>query len=296
MEVLHFDHMPDMRKPYLLLTFAGWSDAANVATGAGRFLVKHLQAEHFASIDPEEFYIFADQRPQTRYNDTGQREIVWPANEFFVSHQPHLERDIIVCVGVEPHLKWRTFTNLMIEFIEHCDVYQTITLGALWADVLYSAPVPFSGSATDPALAQRLGVGGGRGYEGPTGMVGVLGDAMRRQNLTYANLWANMPYYVSAIPNPKGMFALGRRGLEFVGLPAALPELEEEARKFDTRVAKVIKTDPKVSAHVRELERRAQPEERPRQSQIQQGDISGEDIAAEFERFLREQRDDAGDN
>jgi proteasome assembly chaperone (PAC2) family protein len=122
------------------MTYAGWSDAAGVATAAGHFLVEHLQAERFAWIDPEEFYSFTDQRPQAHYNTQSEREVIWPANEFFASRQPTLEHDIIIAVGIEPHLKWRTFTGLLMEFIKRCDVYQTYTLGALWADVLYSAP------------------------------------------------------------------------------------------------------------------------------------------------------------
>jgi hypothetical protein len=294
MDALQFDYMPTMRQPYLLLTFEGWSNAAGVATAAGELLVEHLEAERFASIDPEEFYSFTDQRPKARYNAEGQRDIIWPANEFFVALRPNLEHDIIICVGVEPHLKWRTFTELMLEFIKRCNIYQTVTLGALWADVLYSAPVAFSGSATDAALAKRLGLGqGGSRYEGPTGMVGILHDTLRRHDLNTASVWANMPYYVSATPNPKGILALGRQGMEIVGLPAHFPELEEEAQEFDGRVAEAIATDPKVSAHVRELERRAARQQSPQQQIAQEGTPSGEDLAAEFERFLREQRRDS---
>ena len=174
MDALQFEEMPDMRHPYLLLAYEGWSNAAGVATATGQFLIEHLQAKRFASIDPEEFYSFAEQRPQARYNDAGEREIIWPENDFYFCAQPQLDHDIIIATGVEPHLKWRTFTNTMIDFIKKCKVYQTVTLGALWADVLYSAPVPFSGSSTDPELAERLGLGGGSRYEGPTGMVGVF--------------------------------------------------------------------------------------------------------------------------
>jgi proteasome assembly chaperone (PAC2) family protein len=289
MDALRFESMPDLRRPYLLLTFAGWSDASGVATAAGRFLVENLQAERFASIDPEEFYSFTDQRPQARYNDEGQREVIWPANEFFVSKQPTLENDLIIGVGIEPHLKWRTFTNLVVEFIQRCNIYQTFTLGALWADVLYSAPVRFSGSATDPRLAQRLGLGSGSRYEGPTGMVGVLHDALRRQGFTSASIWANMPYYVSISPNPKGVLALVRRGMEIAGLPASFPELEEEAHDFDARVAEAIAQDPKIAAHVRQLERHEAASQQPPLLE-QSGSVSGEDLAAEFERFLRQQR------
>ena len=289
-DALRIESMPTLRRPYLLLTFSGWSDAAGVGTATGRFLVEHLQAVRFASIDPEEFYSFAEQRPQARYNDQGQREIVWPANEFYASLQPDLDHDLIIGVGVEPHLKWRTFTNLMLDLIQRCGVYQTFTLAALWADVLYSTPVQFSGSATDPQLAKHLGLGSGSRYEGPTGMVGVLHDVLRRQQLISASIWANMPYYISVTPNPKGVLALVRRGLEIVGLPTLLPELEEEARDFDIRVAEAIAQDPKIAAHVRKLERQ---ESRPAQQRPlleQGGSVSGDDLAAEFQRFLREQR------
>jgi proteasome assembly chaperone (PAC2) family protein len=292
MDALHFEYMPTLRRPYFLMTYAGWSDAAGVATAAGRFLVEHLQAERFAWIESEEFYSFTDQRPQVHYNTQGEREITWPANEFYVSRQPALERDIIIAVGIEPHLKWRTFTGLLVDFIKRCEVYQTYTLGALWADVLYSAPVQFSGSSTDPQVAARLGLGSGSRYEGPTGMVGVLHDTLRRQQLTSASIWANMPYYISATPNPKGILAVVRRGLEIVGLPAFLPDMEEEARDFDTRVAEAIADDPKIAAHVKNLERQAsrasQQPQRP--SPRVEEPVSGEDLAAQFERFLREQR------
>lgn len=290
MDALHYESMPELRHPYLLLTFAGWSDAAGVGTAAGRMLVEHLQAKRFAWIDAEEFYCFTDLRPQARYNPSGHRDIIWPANEFFYCQRPELEHDIIIGIGVEPHLKWRTFTNVMLEFIKHCDVYQSFTLAALWADVLYSSPVQFTGSATDPELARQLGLGGGSRYEGPTGMVGVLHDTLRRNKLVSASVWANMPYYVSVSPNPKGVLALGRRGLEIVGLPALLPDMEEEVRDFETRVAEAIAQDPKIASHVRDLERRAARQERPRPRPEAEQTPSGDDLAAEFERFLREQR------
>jgi proteasome assembly chaperone (PAC2) family protein len=292
MDALHIEHMPTLRRPYLLLTFDGWSNAAGVATAGGQFLVQHLQAERFAWIDPEEFFSFTDQRPQSRYNDLGQREIIWPANEFFASQQPTLDHDVIIAVGIEPHLKWRTFTNLMVDFIKRFEVYQIYTLGALWADVLYSAPVQFSGSATDPELASRLGLRtGGSRYEGPTGMVGVLSDTLRRQQFASASVWANMPYYVSATPNPKGMLAVARRGLEMLGLPAFFPDLEEEARDFDRRVAEAIAEDPKIAAHVKNLERLASRTAPPSTPAAEPAEpISGEELAEQFERFLREQR------
>lgn len=295
MDALRIEDRPTLRNPYLILTFAGWSDAAGVATATGRFLTEHLQAERFASIDSEEFYSFADLRPQARYNEEGQREVIWPANEFFASPQPTLERDLIIGVGVEPHLKWRTFTNLVLSLVQEFDVYQTLTLGALWADVLYSMPIQFSGSATDPQLASQLGLSTGSRYEGPTGMVGVLHDTLRRNRLTSASIWANMPYYVSVTPNPKGILSLARRGMEALGLPTEFPELESEARDFDSRVAEAIAQDPKIAEHVRKLERQlgiGRTSSRQATPAPQQEPISGDDLAADFERFFREQRRD----
>ena len=133
MDALHIEtDVSDLRQPYLLLTFSGWSDAAGVATAAGRFLVEHLEAERIAQIDPEDFYSFADQRPQAQYNEEDVREIIWPANEFFLSRLPQLEHDVLIGVGVEPHLKWRAFTDLMMSLAQRCNVFQTVTLGALW--------------------------------------------------------------------------------------------------------------------------------------------------------------------
>ena len=125
----------------------------------GRFLVEHLAAQRIARIDPEDFYSFTDQRPQAQYNENDQREIIWPANEFFLSRQPSLEHDVIIGVGVEPHLKWRTFTDAMMDLTQRCHVFQTVTLGALWADVLYSAPVRFFRFGDRPRTVPRAGSG-----------------------------------------------------------------------------------------------------------------------------------------
>ncbi len=283
MDALCFDNMPDMRHPYLLLTYEGWSNAAGVATAAGQFLIEHLGGERFASMIRRSSTALPSSvlKPATTIPE---KQIIWPENDFYFCPQPQLEHDIIIATGVEPHLKWRTFTNLMIEFIKKCNVYQTITLGALWADVLYSAPVPFSGSATDPELAERFGLGSGSRYEGPTGMVGVLHDTLRRNDLASASIWANMPYYVSVTPNPKGILALSQRGMEIVGLPTDFPELEEEAGDFDSRVAEAIAKDPKVQAHVRDLERRAAREQRSRPSPSLEQETPDGSLAA-VERF-----------
>ena len=167
-------------------------DAAGVATAAGCLLVDHLQAERFASVDPQDFYSFTEQRPQAvtmpraSVKSTGQ-----PTNSTSVGNHSSSTTSSSR-VGWNPPPKWRTFTNIILEVIKGCNVYRSITLAALWADVLYSAPVQFTGSATDPALAKQFGLGGGSRYEGPTGMVGLLHDTLRQQHFTSASMSADI--------------------------------------------------------------------------------------------------------
>ena len=120
-------------------------------------------------------------------------------------------------------------------------------------------------------------------------MIGVLHDKLRRNQFISASLWANMPYYISVTPNPKGMLALVRRGLEIIGLPADFPDLEEETREFEERVAEAISQDPKIAAHVKKLERQ-QARDDSGSLLLPEGAVSGDDLAAELQRYLREQR------
>ncbi|RMF92069.1 MAG: PAC2 family protein, partial [Nitrospinota bacterium] len=207
MSVLTIDPVPELRQPILILAFAGWNDAGGAATTAAKFLSKHLDARKFASIDPEEFYDFTEQRPMIRLKDTVHREIIWPENDFYYTQLPELPQDIIIGIGVEPHLKWRTYVQAIFELIQTCHVSMVATLGALLAEVVHSRPVRVTGSTTDPTLKRRLRLSSSR-YEGPTGIVGVLHDACRRHGLPAVSLWANIPHYISSPSNPKGALAL----------------------------------------------------------------------------------------
>jgi proteasome assembly chaperone (PAC2) family protein len=293
MDPLSFLTVPTLNRPILVLAFAGWNDAGNSATFAAKFLSQRLGAHKFANLDPETFYNFVEQRPQVRLRN-GEREILWPANEFSYARDARLVQDVIVGIGVEPHLRWRAYIESILRVIQECHVELVVMLGALLADVAYSRPVRLTGRASDPALARRLHLSASR-YEGPTGIVGTLDDACRRQGLPAISVWANVPHYIAASPNIKAALALVRRAFTLLDFSADLSDLESAASDFDRRVANVLASDAKVAEYVRRLEEREddddEEEEHPGNTDALP---SGEDLARELEEFLREQRRERG--
>lgn len=278
-----------LRRPALIMAFAGWNDAAEGATTAARYLAQGLSAEKFATIDPEEFYHFGLSRPYVRFKSGSQteREIVWPATEFSVTRAPELSRDVIVGVAVEPHLKWQTYCHLVLELARRCEVSLVLTLGALLAEVPHTRPVKLVGGASDPELAARLGVRPSR-YEGPTGIVGVLNTTCREQGLPTASLWANVPHYVSGVENPRAALTLVQRILEFLDARLDLTDLEESAQQFDRNLAEIVAQNAKIAAYVRKLEaKHAEEEAVPAPSEELP---PASDVVAEIEQFLRQQQ------
>jgi proteasome assembly chaperone (PAC2) family protein len=283
---------PDqLRRPILIVAFSGWNDAAEAATTAARFLATAFGAEKFAEIDPEEFYHFGLTRPQVRFTDEAQteREIVWPAMPFSLARPPALTRDLIVGVAAEPHLRWRSYCNAVIELARACQVQLVLSLGALLAEVPHTRPVRLVGGASDPELAVRLGVRPTR-YEGPTGIVGVLGAMCREQGLTTGSLWANVPHYVSGIENPKAALALVRRVLSLLDAAADLGELEEASRQFEQNLAQIVAQNAKIASYVRKLEARQADEEETAPATPVSDLPPAAELVEEIEEFLRRQR------
>ena len=292
MDPLIIDKQPSLRQPVLILAFAGWNDAGEAATSAAQFLCSRLNAEKFASLDPEEFYNFAELRPRVRLVK-GQREITWPVNEFFYIQDPSLLQDLVIGVGIEPHLKWKTYIKAILDLARQCQVSMVLTLGALLAEVVYSRPVRITGSTTDPELSARLhlNIRTSR-YEGPTGIVGILNDACRRERLPAVSLWANVPHYLSNTPNPKAMYALVRRVLGVLDHPLDLHDVETAVSDFETKVAEVIANNPAVASYVRQLEER-EPDEGEEAPPRRESELpSGDQLVRELEQFLRQQRRD----
>ena len=247
-----------LRRPVLLMAFAGWNDAAESATNAARFLRTAWDGTRIASLDPEEFYHFGLQRPLVRLvPGTLEREIVWPETEFMLCTRAG--RDVVVGVSTEPHLRWKTYCGAVIDFARELEVGLIITLGALLAEVPHTKPVRLSGFATDPELAAVLGVRPTR-YEGPTGIVGVLSSTAGGSGLATASLWANVPHYISAIENPHATLALLQRVNRLLDGPLDYRELEEAGTQFDAQLSEVLAQNRKVASYVRRLEAKEQEE------------------------------------
>lgn len=290
-----FEEPNGLRQPVLILAFSGWNDAAESATTAARYLGQIWPSEPLATIDPEEFYHFGLSRPHVRFKagSRSEREIVWPSTDFSFSRNAALDRDLIVGVATEPHLRWRTYCGAVLDLARRVKASLVLTLGALLAEVPHTRPVRLVGGTQDPALATKLGIRSSR-YEGPTGIVGVLNVTCREAGVPTASLWANVPHYVSGVENPKAALALVRRVLSLLGAEADLSDLIEATQQFERNLDDVVGQNPKIAEYVRKLEGRPPDEEEaadPAPAATAGDELPpSADIVAEIEQFLRQQR------
>ena len=286
---LRIHSRPELERPVLLAAFRGWNDGAQAASLAAGYLAKTWGAEQFAEVDPEDFFDFQATRPHVSLEDGLTRRIDWPETGFYHARPEGLDRDIVLLLGIEPNLRWRTFTDLVVGLAQDLDVELMITLGALLADVPHTRPAPVTGSASDEALVQRLGLSASR-YEGPTGIVGVLHDACRQADIPSASLWAAVPHYVSLTPSPRAAVALCERLGSLIGVEVDVDELEEAAQSYEEQVSEAVASDEETASYVEELERRADSIE-------ESSDLpSGDALAAELTRFLRERDEENGED
>jgi len=277
---------PELRSPTLVCAFAGWNDAASAATTALEAVAASLDSEVVARIDPEEFYDFQVNRPTIRLVEGQTREIDWPANTLLAVRVPTAERDLVLLSGVEPNIRWRTFADSIVGAAQRLGVEMIVSLGALMADVAHTRPVPITGLASDPQLVEQLGMSRSS-YEGPTGIVGVVHDACRRSGMTSASLWAAVPHYVAAVPNPKAALALLRRLEGLTGIAVEASELEDASERFTEQVDQAVSANPEIEELVGNLE--ASQEE---DHEVSQNMPSADDIAQEFQQFLRQRGKD----
>src|SRR5947208_6682525 len=277
---LHVSHRPRLTEPVLIVAFRGWNDGGQGASLAGGYLAKTWEAERFAEIEPEGFYDFQATRPHVSLVDGRTRRVDWPENAFYHAPIPGLDRDAVLLLGVEPNLRWRTFSTMIIDLARELGMEMMITLGSLLADVPHTRPSPVTGGATDPELIERLGLQRSR-YEGPTGIVGVLHDACREASLPSVSLWAAVPHYVSLAPSPRAALALCERLGDLLEAGIDTSELEQAVEAYTQRVTEAVSTDEDTAEYVQELERRAE--------MMDESDLpSGDSLAAELTRFLRE--------
>ena len=289
MQHVHWQDRPILRRPVLVAAFEGWNDAADAASTAARYLRDRWSARPFASIDPEEFYDFTATRPQVRLVNGITRRIDWPETELSYAALPGTSRDVVVLLGHEPQLKWRTFTEQVVGVAKELGVELVVILGALLADVPHTRPVRVTGTAADGELVRRLGLGRST-YEGPTGIVGVLHEAFSRAHLPSASLWAAVPHYVASTPSPKASLALVERATDLLSTKVATTDLELAVADYERQVSEVVAADEDVIAYVRRLELGADDDDDEDLPDLEM--MSGDALADELERYLREERGD----
>ena len=282
-EHLRISHAQELREPYLLAAFSGWNDAAKVATFALSTLIDTWSAVRFAEIDPENFFDFTQARPLISIGPTGQRSLQWPANYFFSHRLSDGDRDVVLLLGTEPHLQWRTFCQAVLHLAEEIGASSLVTLGGLLADVPHTLEPRLTGFASTPRLLSQLQKLGVRtsSYEGPTGIIGTLHDAWRRTDRPALSLWANVPHYISATPNPQVSLALLRRVLTLLGVRLSLTELEEQAKAFRKQIDEALLENPEALDYVRQLEQQFAGEPPP---------ADAPELIDELEEFLRRRR------
>src|SRR5436190_9353290 len=270
---------PSLREPVVVAAFEGWNDAGEAATFAAKFLAERWNAEEFATIDPEEFFDFTSTRPQVELDDDNLREIIWPKTTLSAASVPDSDLDVIIVVGTEPQLKWRTFCAEIVSAAREHGARLVVSLGALLAEVPHSRPVSIVGTAYEPELVRKMGLTQST-YQGPTGIVGVLHDAFRGAGVPSASFWAAVPTYVPSAPSPKAALALVERITELLGAPVATTDLEIASASYERQIDSLVADDEDTAEYVARLEQAA--DDTPLVEEPQG------DLIAEVERFLRE--------
>jgi len=289
MSELNVAFRPRLRRPVLIAAFRGWNDGGQGASLGAAYLAKQWEAARFADIEPENFFDFQSVRPHVSLVEGETRKIDWPDNAFFHASIPGADRDAILLLGIEPNLRWRTFSALVLELAQDLGVEMLVTFGSLLADVPHTRPAPVTAAATDPALVAELGLDASR-YEGPTGIVGIVHDLCKSADIPSVSLWAAVPHYVSLAPSPRAALALVRRFGELMQIDVDVKELEHAADEYAEQVSEAVSTDAETAAYVEELEQRVDALET-------ESDLpSGETLAAELTRFLREREEENGES
>jgi proteasome assembly chaperone (PAC2) family protein len=272
---------PALDRPVLIAAFRGWNDGGEAASTAAAYLRDRWGAEPLADIDPDGFLDFQMTRPTVRLEEGITRRIDWPDLRFSAARIEG--RDVVVFLGTEPNIRWRAFMEAFLGVVREVRAAEVVTLGAFLADVPHTLPTPVTGLSVDPERSRELGLTSSR-YEGPTGIVGVVHDAMSRAGVIASSLWAAVPHYLPGGPNPKAAGALVRHIGALTGVRANTDTLDRAAESWEAQISSSIEDNAELTAYVHRLEELAGERQGP--SEMPSGDA----LAAELERFLREQR------
>ncbi len=270
------EDLPTLSNPVVIAAFEGWNDAGDSASGTIAHLADVWDAQVMLELDPEEYYDYQVNRPIVSTSEAGVRQLIWPSTRLLLANLP--ERDVVLVQGPEPNIKWQQFTREILGLAVELDVELVITLGALLSDSPHTRPVPVSGTSTDAALTNQLGLEPST-YEGPTGIIGVIQEACARFDIPAISLWGAVPHYVAQPPCPKATLALVRRLEDVLDLTIPLGDLLDESRAWEAGVDELASDDEEVADYVKQLEHARDTADLP--------EASGEAIAREFERYLR---------
>ncbi len=270
--------IPPLRAPILIASFGGWNDAGEAATGALNHLLNMWDNTLIAAVDPEDFYDYQVNRPQVSIDDSKIRHITWPGTQIFGVQSPSLPFDLVIAKGVEPSMRWKSFSGQILDLADDLEVSMIVTLGALLADTPHTRPITVTGSGSHPDVAKRLGMNISR-YQGPTGILGILQDGAQKRGIDAVSLWASIPHYASSSPSPKATLALVNSLEDFLNVSIDQGDLPDHARAWEIAVDEMASEDSDIAEYIKTLEASKDETELP--------EASGESIAREFERYLR---------
>ena len=287
---MEIHQIPLLREPIMIMAFSGWNDAAEAASGAVEHLLSgwrdkndDVLPELIAEVESEDFYDFQVNRPVVSIDDSAIRSITWPSTQVFGMSIPSMERDLVIVTGVEPSMKWKSFTSDILDLADDLEVSLIVSLGSLLADTPHTRPITVTGTGAHPAIANRLGVSVSK-YEGPTGILGIIQDGCMRRGIDAISLWAAVPHYAANSPSPKATLALINTLEEFLNIKIPLSDLPDRADSWEREVNDLAADDSEIADYVKALEESKDAAELP--------EISGDTIAKEFERYLRRQQGD----
>jgi proteasome assembly chaperone (PAC2) family protein len=298
------DHVEFDREPppanltTLVMAFGGWIDAGQAATGALRHLVRDLSAARVARIDPEQFFVLTQERPEVRLRADGERDIHWPRSEFFAC-QPENSRDgLLFFSGGEPHTKWRTYTKAFLDVAERCGVRRIVSLGALLAGAPHTRPVRVTARSNDPAwrsVVEAWGIYRRPTYEGPTGITTILLDAAERRGMSHLGLMGQAPHYLQNAENPAAIEALVTYVARLLHLSPDMSHFAEAIKEFRTECDRAVARNRATREHVQQLEQQYDATAGEERAALPDGELDSEKLMQDLQDFLRKQREGGQD-
>jgi proteasome assembly chaperone (PAC2) family protein len=282
--------IPSLRDPIMLIAFSGWNDGAEAATGALDHLLSAWTDSNddvvpvlIAQVDSEDFYDYQVSRPQVRISDSMQREITWPGTQIFGLSIPSMKKDLVIVTGVEPSMRWKSFTREILDIADDLETSMIITIGAMLSDSPHTRPIRILATTSNPSIGSRLDLQPSN-YQGPTGIIGAIQDGCTRRGIESLSLWASVPHYAPNAPSPKASLALIQAIEDYVGISIPLGDLREHAETWEDSVTQLASEDADVADYVKALEASKDATDLP--------EVSGETIAKEFEKYLRRHQED----